>query len=152
MTSEETKTAAPAEAAPAEKEAPAAPEKEKEADAATAVAGDKEEKKEAETKKPEPEKEVPKVHKQDFEQDVVYLYQFCRTPFLPSLSPYCLKVETWLRLAGLKYEVSSYLHIYPGAAAGHAPHPARSNLLFLLRMSTTRLSFVQKRDSCPSLR
>lgn len=44
------------------------------------------------------------VHKLNFEKDVIYLYQFSRTPLLPSLSPYCLKVETWLRLAGLKYE------------------------------------------------
>lgn len=49
------------------------------------------------------------VHKTDFEKDVIYLYQFSRTPFLPSISPYCLKVETWLRLAGLKYEVSIYI-------------------------------------------
>lgn len=48
------------------------------------------------------------VHKADFEKDIIYLYQFSRTPFLPSLSPYCLKVETWLRLAGLKYEVSYF--------------------------------------------
>lgn len=47
------------------------------------------------------------VHKANFEKDIVYLYQFSRTPLLPSLSPYCLKVETWLRLAGLKYEVSA---------------------------------------------
>uniref|UniRef100_A0A182J2V9 Thioredoxin-like fold domain-containing protein n=1 Tax=Anopheles atroparvus TaxID=41427 RepID=A0A182J2V9_ANOAO len=53
------------------------------------------------------EKEVkPTVHKVNFEKDVVYLYQFTRTPMLPSISPFCLKVETWLRLAGLKYEVS----------------------------------------------
>ncbi|XP_059219486.1 failed axon connections isoform X2 [Stomoxys calcitrans] len=44
------------------------------------------------------------VHKTNFEKDMIYLYQFSRTPLLPSLSPYCLKVETWLRLAGLKYE------------------------------------------------
>ncbi|XP_052901498.1 failed axon connections isoform X1 [Anopheles moucheti] len=51
------------------------------------------------------EKEVkPTVHKGVFEKDVVYLYQFTRTPMLPSISPFCLKVETWLRLAGLKYE------------------------------------------------
>lgn len=51
------------------------------------------------------EKEVkPTVHKANFEKDVVYLYQFTRTPLLPSMSPYCLKVETWLRLTGLKYE------------------------------------------------
>jgi hypothetical protein len=48
----------------------------------------------------------PTVFKQNFEKDVVYLYQFARTTSLPSLSPYVLKVETWLRLVGLKYEVS----------------------------------------------
>lgn len=47
------------------------------------------------------------VFKQNFDKDVVYLYQFARTTSLPSLSPYVLKVETWLRLTGLKYEVSS---------------------------------------------
>lgn len=46
------------------------------------------------------------VHKSNFEKDIIYLFQFSRTPLLPSLSPYCLKVETWLRLAGLKYEVN----------------------------------------------
>uniref|UniRef100_A0ABD2WWU2 Failed axon connections n=1 Tax=Trichogramma kaykai TaxID=54128 RepID=A0ABD2WWU2_9HYME len=47
---------------------------------------------------------APGVHKPNFEKDVVYLYQFPRTPLLPSLSSYCLKVETWLRLNGVKYE------------------------------------------------
>lgn len=53
---------------------------------------------------PAPAKPAPAVHKANFEKDVVYLYQFSRTPLIPSLSPYCLKVETWLRLAGIKYE------------------------------------------------
>lgn len=48
--------------------------------------------------------------KPNFEKDVVYLYQFSRTPTIASVSPFCLKVETWLRLAGLKYEVSN-LHL-----------------------------------------
>jgi len=52
------------------------------------------------------------VKKQNFEKDVVYLYQFSRTPVIPSMSPYCLKVETWLRLAGLKYEASNTFHKY----------------------------------------
>ncbi|XP_076232702.1 failed axon connections [Calliopsis andreniformis] len=44
------------------------------------------------------------VHKTNYEKDVVYLYQFSRMPLLPSVSPYCLKVETWLRLNGIRYE------------------------------------------------
>ncbi|CAK9809461.1 Failed axon connections [Anthophora plagiata] len=44
------------------------------------------------------------VHKTNYEKDVVYLYQFSRIPLLPSISPFCLKVETWLRLNGIKYE------------------------------------------------
>ena len=47
----------------------------------------------------------PAVHKKDFETDVVYLYQFNRTAVIPSMSPYCLKVETWLKLNGIKYDV-----------------------------------------------
>lgn len=69
---------------------------------------EKTEEKVAEEKKSEPVAAAPKlnVHKANFQQDLVYLYQFARTPLLPSTSPFCLKVETWLRLAGIKYEVS----------------------------------------------
>lgn len=49
----------------------------------------------------------PSVHKTDYEKDVVYLYQFTRCPTLPGISPFCLKVETWLRMTQVKYEVSS---------------------------------------------
>lgn len=62
-----------------------------------------------EEKKTEPAPPKPTAHKANFEKDIVYLYQFSRTPLLPSTSPYCLKVETWLRLAGVKYEVSDRL-------------------------------------------
>ncbi|XP_059055348.1 failed axon connections [Achroia grisella] len=58
----------------------------------------------ADEKKVEPAQPKLTVHKINFEKDIVYLYQFSRTPLLPSISPYCLKVETWLRLAGIKYE------------------------------------------------
>lgn len=51
----------------------------------------------------------PTIHKLDFEKDVVYLYQFSRTGNIPSLSPFCLKVETWLRMAGIKYEVRFFI-------------------------------------------
>lgn len=66
---------------------------------------EKEEKTETQAPKEPPAPKVT-VHKANFDKDTVYLYQFSRTPVLPSLSPYCLKVETWLRLASLKYEVS----------------------------------------------
>ena len=60
----------------------------------------------AETKSKKEKKvtEQPPVHKKDFEKDVVYLYQFKRTPTVPSVSPACLKVETWLKLNGIKFE------------------------------------------------
>lgn len=61
-----------------------------------------------EEKKAEPPAPKPTVHKANFEKDIVYLYQLSRTPLLPSTSPYCLKVETWLRIAGIKYEVSAF--------------------------------------------
>lgn len=64
----------------------------------------------AATKEPPPPKVT--VHKANFDKDVVYLYQFSRTPLLPSLSPYCLKVETWLRLANMKYEVSTIFYLF----------------------------------------
>lgn len=68
--------------------------------------GNEEKKEEPAAEKKEAAPPPPRVHKQDFQKDVVYLYQFCRTPVLPSLSPYCLKVETWMRLTGVQYEVS----------------------------------------------
>lgn len=57
----------------------------------------------------------PTVHKVDWEENMVYLYQFTRCPTIPSVSPFCLKVETFLRMTGIKYEVS-----VAAAAASHA--------------------------------
>jgi len=45
-----------------------------------------------------------KLLKDNWERDVVYL---CGFPFVPSvrtISPFALKLETWLRLTGIKYE------------------------------------------------
>ena len=80
---------------------------------------DKEKKDEKSEKAAKKEVAAPKptVHKADYQQDVVYLYQFMRTAVLPSLSPYCLKVETWLRLAGIKYEVSDTLKVQHAKAS-----------------------------------
>jgi glutathione S-transferase len=74
--------------------------------------------KEAEAKEPKPKKEKkpkepappppPAVHKKDFEKEVVYVYQFNRTATVPSISPACLKLETWLKLNGIKFETVNH--------------------------------------------
>merc|ERR1711990_1259232 len=46
----------------------------------------------------------PGVHQKDFEEDMVYLFQFTRSPQIPSISPFCLKLESWLKLHGIKYQ------------------------------------------------
>uniref|UniRef100_A0A915Q5M5 Metaxin glutathione S-transferase domain-containing protein n=1 Tax=Setaria digitata TaxID=48799 RepID=A0A915Q5M5_9BILA len=45
-----------------------------------------------------------KVHYKRWKKDVVYLYQFKRSSSSPNISPFCFKIETWLRANELKYE------------------------------------------------
>lgn len=101
MTTEvETKPAAPADDLPVKEEVKDVEKEEK-------VEKEENEKcKKEEVKKEKKPLAPPKpvVYKTDFEKDVVYLYQFSRTPVLPSISPFCLKVESYLRMAGIKYE------------------------------------------------
>lgn len=42
----------------------------------------------------------------NFENDTVYLYQFPRAACIPSPSPFVLKLETYLRIAKIKYQVT----------------------------------------------
>merc|ERR1739838_650220 len=70
------------------------------------------EKKDEEKKEEEPAKKSadpakpkkPTTHVKDFEEDMVYLFQFTRSPQIPSISPFCLKLESWLKLHGIKYQ------------------------------------------------
>lgn len=39
----------------------------------------------------------------DWEKDIVYLVQIPRAGIIPSVSPFCLKLETWLRIADVPY-------------------------------------------------
>ena len=51
-------------------------------------------------------KKPPQIRllKQGWERDVVYLCQFPLVPSVRTISPFSLKLETWLRVAGVKYE------------------------------------------------
>ncbi|VDN02582.1 unnamed protein product [Thelazia callipaeda] len=42
--------------------------------------------------------------KGDYRNGMVYLYQLPRIKYIPSLSSFCLKLETWLRIADINYE------------------------------------------------
>ncbi|KAE9548727.1 hypothetical protein FO519_008064 [Halicephalobus sp. NKZ332] len=49
-------------------------------------------------------KENPKLRKEDYKKDIVYLFQFSRRHGLPNICPYCIKVETFLRTHKIQYE------------------------------------------------
>ena len=41
----------------------------------------------------------------EYPKDTVILFQFPRAHHTPSLSPFALKLETWIRAAGIQYQV-----------------------------------------------
>jgi hypothetical protein len=113
-TKEEAKTATEAEA-PAKEDGKEAKEEKPEKEEKKKK--EKPAKKEKEPKEPAPPK--PTVHKVDYQEGVVYLYQFTRTPVIPSCSPFCLKVETWLRINQIKYEVSGSFEVLKAKSPFH---------------------------------
>ncbi len=51
---------------------------------------------------------------------MITLYQFPTTGGLPNPSPFCMKLETYLRMAGLDYKVAEVLR--PGSKTGKCPY------------------------------
>jgi len=45
-----------------------------------------------------------KLHRPSWQKDLVYLVQYPISPHIRSISPFTLKLETWLRLNGINYE------------------------------------------------
>ena len=45
-------------------------------------------------------KKDPGLQKSDWKKDVVYLCQFYLVPSVRTISPFALKLETWLRISG----------------------------------------------------
>lgn len=46
-----------------------------------------------------------KIVQKELPKDTVIIYQFPRNYLVPSLSPFSLKLETWCRASGIKYQV-----------------------------------------------
>ncbi|EFO25976.2 cadmium-inducible lysosomal protein CDR-5 [Loa loa] len=60
-----------------------------------------------------PGNSTSKIHNKRWKKDVIYLYQFSRASSSPNISPFCFKIETWLRAKELKHELRSYWDFQP---------------------------------------
>ncbi len=48
--------------------------------------------------------DVPGLHRPNWDKDVVYIVQFPSAPHVRTISPFALKLETWLRVNKIKFE------------------------------------------------
>ena len=53
---------------------------------------------------------------------MVLLHQFPRIWGLPNASPFCLKLETWLRMAGIEYQIVEVTDLRKGPERQIAVH------------------------------
>ena len=57
-------------------------------------------------------KKDPGLQKPDWKKDVVYLCQFPLVPSVRTISPFAIKLETWLRVSGKPYLKTSDIQIF----------------------------------------
>ncbi|KAI6232723.1 Failed axon connections-like protein [Aphelenchoides fujianensis] len=67
------------------------------------------------------EKKSRPVFVRDFQPGVVYLFQFPRMKCLPNLSPFCVKLECWLRFAKVQWKNVDDLPISHRSVEGTLP-------------------------------
>lgn len=54
--------------------------------------------------------------------DMVYLFQFPRPFSIPNLSPYSIKLETWMRMADINYHVVEDISLFHRSPEGTLPY------------------------------
>ncbi|KAI6183604.1 Failed axon connections-like protein [Aphelenchoides bicaudatus] len=94
-----------------------------------------------ETPKPEnpkPQKSKRQPYVRDFEEGLVYLFQYPRLKEFPNLSPFCLKLETWLRFSEIKYKMVENLSVMHRSSEGTLPYielngEAHNDSAFIIR-------------------
>jgi len=69
-----------------------------------------------------PSKSKNQCYVTDFEEGLVYLFQFPRLKALPNLSPFCVKLEAWLRFSDIKYKNVENLSVMHRSAEGTLPY------------------------------
>ncbi|VDI38540.1 Hypothetical predicted protein [Mytilus galloprovincialis] len=64
---------------------------------------------------------ISKAPKKNYPPDTVILHQIGRGPYAPSMTPYAIKLETYLRMANIPYETKRNVHSYTKSKKGKFP-------------------------------